>query len=310
MTAKRAVTFIFWVSMKKQDFSIVTCSDKTKIALETAKILKKSLFYPHIDVFADGEMAISFDSLEAVKKVFFIESILQPIETNLLKILLCINELQLNGVEEIYGIFPYLGYMRQDRTAMRLMAKLLEASGLRGIGLIEIHSPRIISHFSIPFYHMSIAPLIASHIKKNTNLENVSIVAPDKGGFKRAQQVATLLDCPLISVYKKRIGINQPLILGFDGQCKGRHVIIIDDIIDTARTATYICQELLLQGACKVWGYFAHPVLSDGGLERVESSAFEKVFVSDTIPFESKRSSVVEIFGCGELILDFIKIMQ
>ena len=299
--------------MSHLNFEFVALYDSTKIASKIACHFKKDLILPEVKVFPDGETMVFFDDESknklACKKVFVIDSIYEPIHLNLLNFLLLVNELKRNGVEEVCAVFPYLSYMRQDKEGgMELVARLLEAAGITSVVIAQMHSERITTFFSVPFYHVSFESVIADIIKiQLKNIDNVSIVAPDKGAKVRAGKVAQILGCDMVLVSKKRTGTNSLKIECVNGCCFEKNMIIVDDIIDTSGTAIRVCDELLGRGAKKVYGFFSHPVFSGNGFEKIIESNFEKVFVSNTIPLKKGESSKIEVFDSVGCIIETIQ---
>jgi ribose-phosphate pyrophosphokinase len=165
------------------------------------------------------------------------------------------------------------------------MAVLIQASGIDRVLTMDLHAGQIQGFFDIPVDNLYAQPLLFRSMKEVvTDPEETVIVSPDAGGVERARSYAKRLGCHLAIIDKRRDKPNSAEVMHIVGQVKGRHAVIIDDMIDTAGTLTKGCRAIAQQGAKSVTAYATHPVLSGPAISRIEESRFEKVFVTDTIP--------------------------
>ncbi|MBT3455870.1 ribose-phosphate pyrophosphokinase [bacterium] len=293
-----------------KDFEIVTLNDLTGIAKKVADSFGKKLVVSEVQRFSDSEtsVAVSDPLLVNGKNVFVVESIFMPIHENFLNFLLLVNNLKRNGAKNIVAVFPYFGYVRRDKDGgMELIAKLLEVAGVTRVIMFEAHSEKIAELFSIDYHNFSLSGVIAEKIKQSFSLLNqISIVAPDKGAEGRASEVAKILGCSIVLASKKRTENNGVHIECISGSCSKKAMIVVDDIVDSGQTAIQVYNALKKRGACDVYGYFGHSVFSGDGFDNIESSDFEKIFVSNTIPL-MKKSNKIELFNVSEFIINSIK---
>jgi ribose-phosphate pyrophosphokinase len=294
------------------NFEIIALKDLTGIAKKVALAFGKSVIFPKIHHFLDSEVLISFGEDEKLRgrRIFVVESVFSPIVENLFKTLLLVYELKQIGVKDVCIIFPYLGYMRQDKAGgMKFVAQMIQAAGASSVFIVEMHSENIKTFFSIPAYNISLSSVIAKNIKKNfKDSKNLTLVSPDRGAKKRTQEVVSLLGCDMVVIEKKRIRQGQVELVDMSGECLNKDLIIIDDIIDSAGTAVAVSDRLLSCGAKSVSGYFVHPVFSNYGLANIKKSSFKRVFVSNTIPMvNSEQVDFIEIFDCVDSIIEKIR---
>jgi ribose-phosphate pyrophosphokinase len=299
------------------DFEIVSVSAQINLAQNLANRFEKKIYIPFINHFSDGELEVVFESSITFdnKKIFILQSTCQPVQDNIIQFALLAHAVKNLNACDIIGIIPYFGYSRHDKSKMpgkqgeaSIIAKLIEATGIKQLITVEPHSQVLKNLFSIPVKTVSTINLIVEHIQKNFAdvIQDICMVAPDKGGKERAQAIAQQLKVSNIFFTKERYALDKTRIIGSKNECTGHTAIIVDDIIDTAGTALNTCDQLKKFGFKKIYGYFIHPVLSDSALEKINESSFEKIFVSNTIPLQ-QQSSKIEVLDISALLAQAIE---
>lgn len=282
-----------FLTLQKSDFAV-------KLALSAGKELHRA----GITRFADGEVEITLPPHVEFrgKRVYVVHATCPPVHDHIIQALLMANALHNAGVAEIIAIIPYFGYARHDksdiaggRAPVEAIIRALETAEYTKIITVELHAPHIITQFSVPAINISSVQLLADLIKKHGDLNDVCLVAPDKGAVPRVEAVAALLGLPVMHFTKERIGTDQTRIVAQHGQCNGKKAIIVDDMIDSGGTAIGVCNELKNMGFNSIIGYFVHPVLSGNAVQKIEASPFEKIYVSNTIDLK-ERSPKIEVF--------------
>jgi ribose-phosphate pyrophosphokinase len=199
-----------------------------------------------------------------------------------------------SSASRVTAVLPYYGYARQDRKdkprvpiTAKLVADLVTASGADRILSVDLHAPQIQGFFNIPVDHLFAAPVLLDAIR-DSNLDPLTVVSPDAGGVERARAFAKRLGSSLAIVDKRRKGKNEVEVLHVIGDVKGRNVIVVDDIIDTAGTLISTVQALKNAGAERVFAGCVHAVLSGPAIERINGSPIERIFCTNTMPLEEK----------------------
>ncbi len=258
--------------------------------------------------FSDGEFQPSFEETVRGGRVFLICSTHQP-NDNIMELLLMIDAAKRASAKHITAVMPYFGYARQDRKdksrvpiGSKLMAQLLTAAGATRVMTMDLHADQIQGFFEIPVDHLFSSAIFIPHIK-NLNLSNLTIASPDMGGSKRAHNYAKMTNAEVVICYKQRKAANEIEKMMVIGDVKGRHVILVDDMIDTAGTLTTAADMLKDQGAASVRAYCTHGVLSGKAIERIESSALETLVITDTIP-RDYSSSKIEVLSVADLFAE------
>ncbi len=246
--------------------------------------------------FSDGEVYCQV--LENVRgtDVFVIQPTCSPANENLMELLIAIDALKRSSAARITAVIPYYGYARQDRKdkprvpiSAKLVADLLQASGVARMLCLDLHAPAIQGFFDVPVDHLFATPVLLEWIESK-NYNNCCIVSPDAGGTERARFYAKQLGASLAIIDKRRPEANVVETMNVIGDVAGKTCVIIDDIIDTAGTIMGSAQALKDKGAERVVALFSHAVLSGPAMERLEQTALDHVVVTDTIPLSSEKS--------------------
>ncbi|PKP04459.1 MAG: ribose-phosphate pyrophosphokinase [Bacteroidetes bacterium HGW-Bacteroidetes-6] len=261
--------------------------------------------------FADGEFQTSFEETVRGTELFLIQSTNAPVE-NLFELLLMIDAAKRASAHHIYTVIPYYGFARQDRKdkprvaiGAKLIANLLQAAGVDRIITMDLHADQIQGFFDIPVDHLFASSIFIPYIK-SLNLPNVIVASPDTGGTKRANSYAKFLDCDMAICYKQRSKPNQISNMTLIGDVKGKDVILLDDIVDTAGTLAKAAELMMDAGASSVRAMCTHGVLSGKAYENIDNSSINELIITDTIPKEHK-SAKVKVLSSAELFADVIK---
>ena len=196
---------------------------------------------------------------------------------------------------KVVAVMPYFGWARQDRKdrprvpiGAKLVANMLVAAGVDRIMTMDLHADQIQGFFDVPVDALYASGIFVPYIK-SLNIEDLSIAAPDMGGAKRANTYAKHLSAPIIISHKERAKANVVGKMTAIGDVKGRNVIIVDDMIDTAGTICMAADMLMEKGAKSVRAAITHPILSGQAYEKINASALQEVIVTDTIPLNPEK---------------------
>lgn len=258
-------------------------------------------------VFADGEFEPCYEETIRGSHVFIVQSTIPPAD-NLLELLLMIDAAKRASAYKVIAVIPYFGFARQDRKdkprvsiGAKLVADLLSAAGIDRLITMDLHADQIQGFFNVPVDHLFASALFIPFISK-MGLKNPIIASPDVGGTKRANTYARMLETDMVICHKTRASANIINSMTVIGDVKGKDVIIVDDMIDTAGTITKAANLMKKEGARSVRAFAAHGVLSGPAIERIEKSMLEEVYFTDSIPPVNKSDkikyiSVAEAFG-------------
>ena len=246
-----------------------------------------------VQQFSDGEFQPCFN--ESIRGcTVFIQSTFPPLD-NLMELLMMIDAARRASAYKVIAVMPYFGWARQDRKdrprvpiGAKLVANMLVAAGVDRIMTMDLHADQTQCSFDGPGDSLYASGSFVPYIK-SLNIEDLSIAAPDMGGAKRANSYAKHLSAPIIISHQERAKANGVGKTTASGDVKGRNVIIVDDMIDTAGTICMAADMLMEKGAKSVRAAITHPILSGQAYEKINASALQEVIVTDTIPLNPEK---------------------
>ncbi len=250
--------------------------------------------------FADEEVFVEINENVRGEDVFVLQSTSFPANDNLMELLICIDALKRASARRITAVVPYFGYARQDRKpgprtpiSAKLVANLITEAGANRVLSVDLHAGQIQGFFDIPTDNLYAAPVMAADIQARYGDKDLMVVSPDVGGVVRARALAKRLDnAPLAIVDKRRDRPGESEVMNIIGEVKGRHCVLIDDIVDSGGTLCNAADALLEQGATSVCAYITHGVLSGGAVARVDGSQLTELVVTDTIrPMDAAKDA-------------------
>ncbi len=258
--------------------------------------------------YSDGEFQPAFEESIRGTRIFIIGSTHPPAE-NLMEMLLMIDAAKRASARHITAVIPYFSWARQDRKdkprvpiGAKLIAKLLEAAGATRIITMDLHADQIQGFFEKPVDHLYASAIFLPYVKK-LNLNSLTIASPDMGGSKRAYSYAKYLKCDVVICYKERATANQISHMELIGKVKGKNVILVDDMVDTANTLAKAADLIMNKGAISVRAVCTHAVLSANAIEIVGNSQLTELVVTDSIPLKKKHSKI-KVLSCAELMAE------
>ncbi len=217
-------------------------------------------------------------------------------------------------------VVPYVPYSRQDRSTYSpflggffTLGRLLKIVGVDNIITCDLHAPVIAENFPLPITQISFDGFWASVLKKQFDADllqkDFCILSPDKGGFSRAEAVATALETSVAVAYKKRIGIDNTISTALEGAVAGKNVIIIDDIVDTGGTSLGAFDVVLRHGAKDIYACFSHAVFARNALEKLEASVCKKIMITNSlehVEIAQEKSEKISIHDINAFLVECI----
>jgi len=281
------------------------------LAEQIAKSYGVELGKSQLTRFSDGEFAPSFEETIRGDYIFIIQSTFPPAE-NIMELLLWIDAARRASAYKIIAVIPYFGYARQDRKdkprvsiGSKLMANLLTAAGVSRVITMDLHADQIQGFFDVPVDHLYSSAVFVPYLKK-MQIDNMIIASPDTGGSKRANAYSRFMGLELVICHKSRLQAGVISDMRVIGNVKGKNVILVDDMIDTAGTITAAADVMMQEGAKSVMALITHPVLSDPAYDRIENSHITKLVVTDSIPLK-RQSKKIEVVSIADAFADVIR---
>ena len=266
--------------------------------------------------FADGEVSVNFNETVRGCDVFLIQSTCCPVNDNFMELLVMIDACRRASANRVTAVMPYFGYARQDRKARprdpisaKLCANMLEAAGADRVLTMDLHANQIQGFFDIPVDNLLGTKILTQHFfdKLGTNNPDYVVVSPDLGSVTRARKFTDKLDLPMAIVDKRRPKPNVSEVMNIIGDIKDKHVILVDDMVDTAGTLCNGAKALIERGAKSVTACATHGVLSGPAIERLQNSVIDKLVLLDTIPVEGEKAiDKIEVLTVADLFAEAI----
>ena len=270
------------------------------LAEQICKELGVELGKMNIQRFADGEFECSFEESIRGCEVYLVQSTF-PNTDNLMELLLMIDAAKRASAKSIIAVVPYFGWARQDRKdkprvsiAAKLVADLLSVAGIDRLITMDLHADQIQGFFDVPVDHLYASSCFIPYIQ-SLHLDELVIATPDVGGAKRANSYAKYLNAPLVLCHKQRAKANVVENMTIIGDVKGKDVVLVDDMVDTAGTITKAANLMMENGAKSVRALASHAIMSDPASQRIEECALSEIMFTDSIPFTKKCSKVTII---------------
>ena len=244
------------------------------------------------ELFPDGELIVRVEEDVRGRDCFVIQSTCDPVNANLMELLIYIDCLRRASAKRITAVIPYFGYARQDRKeagrtpiTAKLVANLIVAAGADRVLTMDLHAAQIQGFFDVPVDHLTAATVFCEYFDTiRDELGDLVIVSPDVGNVKVANAYASVLDADLAIVDKRRESGMKVASKNLIGSVKGRTVLMVDDMISTAGTICEAARLVMEEGAVDVIAAASHPVLVGLAIDRLKDAPISRLVVTDTIP--------------------------
>ncbi|APR97907.1 ribose-phosphate diphosphokinase [Wolbachia endosymbiont of Folsomia candida] len=275
----------------------------------------------HISKFADGEINVEVGSDLYNKEVCIIQSISPPVNDSLIELLLTIDAAKRAGAKRITTIIPYYGYSRQDRTikngkmqsalSAKLVANLIQTAGVNSVAVVDLHSSQTEGFFNVPIANLNCFEIFTKSI---VHKENLAIIAPDVGAIGRARAFAKTLEekynielsdkIVVVDKYREKAGTSQ--VMNIIGEVADKNCVIVDDIVDSGGTLCNAALALKNNGANSVIACITHGVLSGTAVDKISSSALDKLIITDTILPKFEKTDKIEVVSVANILANFM----
>ena len=295
----------------KTPAKIFSCTQSEALSKLIADFFGHNLGKVLFSRYSDGEFQPSFEESVRGARIFIIGST-HPSSENLMEMLLMLDAAKRASARHITAVLPYFGWARQDRKdkprvpiGAKLIAKLIEAAGATRIITMDLHADQIQGFFEKPVDHLFASSIFLPYVK-SLNLNNLTIASPDMGGSKRAYAYSKFLQSDVVICYKQRAKANVISHMELIGDVKGKNVILVDDMVDTAGTLAKAADLMIERGALSVRAICTHAILSGNAYEKIEKSKLEELIVTDSIPPKQDHNKV-RVLSCAPLFAEVMK---
>lgn len=254
-----------------------------------------------IHEFPDGELDVEITDDVANKSVWILADFCTA---TILELLLLLDALQRGGAR-CNLMFTYYGYARQDRLLQghslgaEVIARTLQPYNKERLVVVHAHSDRLHEYLT---YENYIPYQFFFDVAESADM----IVAPDQGALPLAQHVAESLGKEYGYFEKKRLSGSSTEMRVFHGEVAGKRVLLLDDMISTGGTLFNAAESLRKQGALYVSAAATHGLFVGNALDRLEASAIDHVFVTNTF-YQKHQSPQLTVVDIAPLLCQRIK---
>ncbi|MFO1501253.1 MAG: ribose-phosphate pyrophosphokinase [Verrucomicrobiota bacterium] len=242
-----------------------------------------------VSAFPDGETFVKIEENVRGEDVFVLQSTSPPTNHHLMEMFIMMDALRRSSASRITAVLPFYGYARQDRKdqprvpiTAKLVANLLVAAGANRVLTMDLHAQQIQGFFDIPVDHLYAAPVMYDYLKRK-HLPNLVVVSPDVGGLKMAHAYSQVLEAGLAIVAKRRKSATEIESMTVIGEIRGKTVLMVDDLTETAGTLTAAAALLKRKGAHRIYACVSHAILNDLGIQRLRKSKIDELITTDTV---------------------------
>ncbi len=275
-----------------------------ELAALMAKRMNLRQLSPDFTEFPDGETRIKFSEKVDGSKALLVQSTHPPTDKHYMQLFMIAHYLSQEGAR-VHAVIPYLGYARQDKAftsgevvSLGVVSHMLRSVGVRRVTTVDIHSAEGMSLFSVPIYSVSAIPNLVQYIKRNMNLVNPIVVAPDFGSSKRTEAFAALSGARYIQFAKMRDRTTGEVkVEEKDLEVRQSDVIIVDDMISTGGTVKAATEKLKKAGARKVVVACVHALLVGGAEQRLADAGVDEIIGTNTVPSKVSKVDATEALG-------------
>jgi len=265
-----------------------------------------------VSAFPDGETFVKIDENVRGEDVFIVQSTSPPTNHHLMELFIMMDALRRSSASRITAVLPFYGYARQDRKdqprvpiTAKLVANLLVAAGANRVLTMDLHAQQIQGFFDIPVDHLYAAPVMFDYLL-GKEIPDLVVVSPDVGGLKMAYAYSQFLEAGLAIVAKRRKSATEVESMSVIGEIRGKNVLLVDDLTETAGTLTTAAKLLRRKGARRIYACVSHAILNQLGIERLRKSKIDELITTDTVQrpaIDGVRITTLSVAGMlGEAI--------
>ena len=301
------------MTSQNYEMKIFTGSAHRDLAQRIADYVRVPLGDATVSTFPDGETYVKINENVRGRDVFIVQPTCPPSNQNLMELLIMVDAARRASASRITAVIPFFGYARQDRKdqprvpiTAKLIANLLVAAGVNRVITLDLHAQQVAGFFDIPVDHLYAMPVLIKYIRSK-QLTNLVVVSPDVGGLKMASAYSDALGAGLAIVPKNRKSATEVESLHIIGEVEGKHVLIVDDLTETAGTLTSAATLLKKHGALNIYAGVSHAVLSDLAIERLKKSNIEELITTNSVPVRCEEGCNIKVLCIAELLGEGIK---
>ena len=300
------------------DIKLFAGRSNTKLAQEIADYLGTSIGPMVVKNFADGEIYVQVKESVRGDDVFIIQPLCNPVNENLVELLIIIDAFKRASANSITAIIPYFGYAKADKKdeprvsiRARVCADCIEMCGADRVVTMDLHAAQVQGFFSKPVDHLYASALLCEYARHLGIVnENLVVVSPDAGSAKRARAYANILGCNVAIGEKVRIGHDEnPNALEIIGDVKGKTCMVVDDFTISGNTLCKVAYGLMDKGAKEIYAFLSHAIVKEDAVKLIEESPIKMLVTTDTVDNTDvlKNSKKIKVVSAAPLFAEAVR---
>ena len=303
-------------SRQSAQFKLFAGNSNRPLAEAIASHLGMALGKAIVDRFPNGETHVEVMEPVRGQDVYVLQSLSPPANDHLMEMMLLFDALKRASAQSITAVVPYFGYSKQDKRKIgrepisaKVVANMLTSAGIDRLITFDLHATQIEAFFNIPVDNLPTVSFFAKHLEKSfrRGKGECVIVSPDAGRLKTARKFAGVLNCGIAVVDKYRESYKTVKVMHLLGDVKGKHALIIDDMIDTGETIAAAADTVRKHGTKSVAICATHAILTPPAVERLTAIGAE-VLTTDTIAIpKEKRFRGLTVLSLAPLLAEVIR---
>jgi ribose-phosphate pyrophosphokinase len=264
--------------------------------------------------FSNGNIKVKIEENIRNNDVFVIQTSSDPVNDNLVELLIMIDALKYASAGRITAVLPSYFYARSDKkdeprisVTARLIADLLQTAGAHRILTMTMHSPQIMGFSRIPMDQLYATKNLIHHYQQK-DLSKAVVAAPDVGSAKESRIFARALDLPMVILDKERIGDKEKVVMrNIIGNPENKDVLLMDDEILSGGSIIEAAKMLKDHGAQRIWAGCTHGFFTQHALDRIQQSCIEEVVTTNTISqVKNAHYAKLKVLSVAQLFADAI----
>ncbi len=291
---------------------VFTGTSHPRLAADIMRELDAPLGRAIVDQWKNGETRVKLEESVRGSDVFVIQSLCNPVNHNLMELLLIIDALRRASADRITAVIPYFGYARQEKKtsgrepiSAKLVSNMIVTAGVDRVLAIDLHAPAIEGFFDIPVDHLRATPLLARRYRAGFDAPIVA-VSPDSGGVTRTEDFRARVGGSLAIISKRRPSADETEVIEMVGNVDGHPCVIVDDMISTGSTIVEAAELLAERGASEILAAATHGIFAAEGLSKMSASPISRILITDTVPLPPDERGMLEVVTVAPMIAEAI----
>ena len=298
-----------------KDIKIFACNSAEEFTKNICEYLGIQMGKKDSFKFANDNSFVQLKESVRGKDVYIVQTTKPPVNERIMELLITVDAAQRAGAKKITAVLPYFIYSRSDKkdqsrvpVTAKLMANILEASGVDHVLTCDLHNPAIQAYFNILCDRVTGKYLLQDYFTKK-NFKDMVVVATDAGSSKKAYKYSEFFKCPLALIDKRRDSNNDNAVAtNIIGDVKGKVAVMFDDEVSTAGTLVEAANILKNHGAKEIYAGATHGILVGPAIKRIEESPIKELVVTSTVPIEEEKMiDKIKVVSIEPLFAEAIK---